>query len=355
MFFSLFELFSDFFVFLPFFLIFQHISPFLFHILFNRQGKNNIFLPKIRLFFRLFAVPEFRLETLHYMLYNNTKFTTTGWVVMARIIVLENKKIRAELAPDNGGMVVSLQIEGTEVLRTDREKLDVIPMLAGGVPVLFPYASKTKNDRYVHLGREFGMPFHGLVKNSSFGIKNISESSATFFTTNCPAWESSQYPFPFTLELTYTLLDDGLDFCAHIINNGKEPLPHAFGWHPYFKASDKKGVKLTHSYKTDFDYANQVDAGPAPADMDLSLSWDHVFHTPLGQEYSIVNPEDNYKASVTVSRDLHALVVCTTLDGAVCAEPWCGLPDTANSGRFLQTIAPGESQDCRMTVRLCKI
>jgi len=43
-------------------------------------------------------------------------------------------------------------------------------------------------------------------------------------------------------------------------------------------------------------------------------------------------------------------VVWTGKKGAVCIEPWCGLPDSINNGRFVRYVQPGDT--AKYTVEL---
>ncbi len=262
---------------------------------------------------------------------------------MARYITINHGKFTARIAPDNGGMVTSFTVDGVETLRLDETLIDVNPMLSGGIPLLFPFPSRTLGDEWQVHGKTYGMPFHGLVKNCAFGVKSVSDDSVTLYITNCEAWQDCQYPFDFLFTVTYSLSDFGLAIRCEIKNRGKLPLPHAIGLHPFFKSTDKKAFLLKHTYAVNYDYNAHIDAGEAPKDMEMSETWDHVFHTPSSEVFEIENPADGYRVRVKVPDSMPALVVCTTQDCAVCVEPWCGIPNSANSGRFVRTVAPGES------------
>ena len=92
--------------------------------------------------------------------------------------------------------------------------------------------------------RAYTMPFHGLVKCSSFGVVETKKNSTTLYITNNEASQSENYPFDFRLEVTYTLKNDTVEFLAAIANRSSEPMPHYFGWHHYFTASDKAEFQL---------------------------------------------------------------------------------------------------------------
>ena len=271
---------------------------------------------------------------------------------MAKYIELNNGRISALIAPYNGGMLTSLKKDGTEILSLDKNSLDVAPMLSGGIPLLFPFASRTENDTYVYNNKEYAMPFHGLIKNSAFGIKNVTSDEAVLYIENNELWKECFYPFDFYLELKYTLTENGIILDACLENRGEVPLYHSFGFHPFFKATDKTEVRLFHSCKREYDYINGKDIAFAPVDMDLSKPWDNVFHTPSKNGFTFENRKDGYSVIAEACDELPVLVVCTTLKGAVCVEPWCGIPNTANSHRFEQTVLPFQKKNYIMELKI---
>ena len=274
---------------------------------------------------------------------------------MTRTITLANQNIEAVIAPDNGGMLVSLKVGGTEVLRMEDKALGLHPMLAGGMPLMFPFPSATKEGRYFVDGKEYGMPMHGLLKNEAFGIKEVGEDFVTLFMTDNEAWLSAQYPYPFKVEVTYKLSGDGISLLSKVTNRGDKPLPHGIGWHPFFKATDKEAVRLRHSFTVNYDYGKDVDSGAAAQDMNLADVWDHVFHSPKDNFFTVENPVDGYSVRCDYDECFNVLVVCTTVEGAVCVEPWCEVPNGANHHRFSKWVNPGETKDYNVKFTLKKL
>lgn len=288
-------------------------------------------------------------------LFSDVKTENPGNITGARFIELTYGKVKARIAPDNGGMLTSLKIEDTEILRMHYDTLRLVPVLAGGCPVLFPFPGSTDGGKYTVSGREYGMPVHGLVKNAPFGIKSVSESEAVLFMKNSPAWKESQYPFDFTLEIAYRLTESGIKISASVSNDGDTPLFHALGFHPYFLTTDKKNCRLAHSFTVYHDDAKHVDAGAPPDFSDLSEDFDHVLHTPETDFFLFENPADNYRIRMNYGADFPVLVVCSNLDGAVCVEPWGGVTDSANSRRFVKYVDPGKTETYSVEITAEKI
>lgn len=274
---------------------------------------------------------------------------------MRRIRILDSTTgLAADIAPEYGGMPIFLgkadQDTGAvrhTIFRLDEQLLSMGPMLAGGMPVLFPFASRTAADRYRVDGREYHIPFHGLVKNAAFAIKHASDDAVTLWIESNPAWLESCYPFDFRLELTYRLRNSLFEAEAAVENRSDKPLPHSLGWHPYFLATDKTSLSFSYSMRGLYDYNARADRD-APATMNLADKWDDVLINPEKREFVLYNPADSYQLRCRFDDNHHALVVCTTPERSVCIEPWCGIPDSINTGRFLQWIAPGTVQRYRI-------
>jgi galactose mutarotase-like enzyme len=264
---------------------------------------------------------------------------------MANLLEIREDSLQVFVAPDHGGMIAQICLDGLELLKLDAGALDITPMSAGGIPVLFPFPSKTTGDCYTLKGRTYSMPVHGLVKNSTFALREHTANKIVLWRDGCSAEKEANYPFDYELELEYKIENGALLMCARILNKSQEPLPHYIGWHPYFKATDKKSLRFEYSMSKHYNYIKCIDES-APVSLDLSQHLDDVFHTPTDHQFSMENPTDGYSAQCILD-DLHqALVICSWIDGAICIEPWCGIPNSINNGRFLRMVQPGQTQAC---------
>ena len=275
---------------------------------------------------------------------------------MAHTLFLNNADhtLQAEVVPNHGGMIAQLRLRGREILHVNRGTLETAPMAAGGMPLLFPFPSKTREDRYCLNGRDYYMPMHGLLKNAPFAVKRVAQNEVTLWTCGNPVWMEANYPFDFRLELTYRLESNSVFLIVEIENCSAEPMPHGLGWHPFFKASDKRQIRLKHSMLSHYDHvACRDDALPDLAD--LSREWDDVFHTPKELEITLDNPVDGYAARIRFDAAFQAMVVFTGWAGCVCAETWCGIPDSINNGRFLRWIPGGERAKYAVELQLFPI
>jgi len=262
-------------------------------------------------------------------------------------ILLRDGALSAAVYPDYGGMLGRLNLGGFEVLHLNEARLPEGAVLAGGNPVLFPFPSKTADDRYILDGKAYRMPFHGLVRDSAFGVEEVTPSEVTLIRTGCREWASDCYPFDFELRLTYALGGGALRLTARVKNGSFRPMPHAFGWHPYFVTTDKSRARLAPNmgYCERWDEAGKASV---PTEVDLSNPVDYVFSVRTGDAAELISPADGYGARIRSSDAFRALVACAKFPGATCVEPWMGLPNAINTRENLQWVAPGEEAryDC---------
>ncbi len=266
----------------------------------------------------------------------------------------EDKRICAQVAPYNGGMLSQINVDGVDILTIDSGKLESSPMASGGMPILFPFSSKTANDTYVVNEKEFHMPLHGLLKNYAFSVKNHTDNSVVLWAENNEGWLADCYPFKFHLEICYTVTNGSVQIDTSITNNSNEKMPHYFGWHPFFKSTNKSNAFLTQHNTVMFDYVNNKDV-EMPKDIPMDMTWDNVFHTMKEHSFSLVNNTDNYKVDCTFDEKFNALTVCTWVDESLCIEPWCGLPNSANINRFINYIQPHSTQEYKMNFKIEKL
>lgn len=266
----------------------------------------------------------------------------------------EDGSLRAETVPASGGMIGQIYLGNQELLHVDRVLLEKAPMAAGGAPILFPFSSRTANDSYVLNDKEYHMPMHGLVKNDIFSVAVAEKDRVIFWTENSASWKDRYYPFDFRLEVEYRIIGKKLETIFRITNKSQEPMPHYLGWHPFFQSADKKETALTHDMTVHYDYMENKDLPVCGID-DLSKYWDDVFHTPEKGRFTFINRKDGYKVDCETDAIFDTLVLCTLIEDSVCVEPWCGLPNSINTGKLLKWIPPMETVECKVTLTFEKI
>jgi aldose 1-epimerase len=117
------------------------------------------------------------------------------------------------------------------------------PDIYSGV-TLFPWPNRILGGVWNHQGKQLRLSvndvqqnaaLHGLVYEERFDW--VQESSKTC-SLSLDLEPSEGYPFSSRLRVTFVLDQADLKITQEVVNVGKEVLPFAIGFHPYFIASD---------------------------------------------------------------------------------------------------------------------
>ncbi len=123
-----------------------------------------------------------------------------------------------------------------------------------GIPILFPFPNRIAGGRFVFEGREVRLPrneggknaIHGLVLDRPWEILESGGERGAFVTgrigTDSAPDLAEVWPFPFSLEVTYTLSGKTLSMEAVFRNTGRGKLPCGFGSHGYFRVPGAEKV-----------------------------------------------------------------------------------------------------------------
>jgi galactose mutarotase-like enzyme len=258
--------------------------------------------------------------------------------------------LRGVVYPDYGGMLGELAYRDRPVFHLDPEMLRLSPLLAGGCPALFPFPGLTAGDRYELKGKAYSMPFHGLVKDSTFAVAGASNDAVALYSLGNAATRESNFPFDYRLSLEYGIAGDSeLTMAVEVENASSAPMPHYFGWHPYFKVSDRHCCSITHEFERYFSYLDGS-IHRASESPDLHVATDYVYSGRRGDGISIENASDGYRVDMALDDAFQVMTLCTRFEGCLCIEPWMGLPDSINSGLHVQWVEGHSSK--RYSIKL---
>jgi galactose mutarotase-like enzyme len=112
---------------------------------------------------------------------------------------------------------------------------------AGRSPLLFPVVGNVKDDHMTVHGQRYPLLRHGFARTSTF---ELVESAATRCIWRLRANDETRarYPFAFRLDVIYVLDGARLTMRAAVANEGAEPMPASFGFHPAFRWPLAPGV-----------------------------------------------------------------------------------------------------------------
>lgn len=162
----------------------------------------------------------------------------------------------AAILPSFGANLISLRYDGKAVLREPEslEQLKNAPELYGN-PLLFP-PNRTKNGIFSFEGKNYNLPvneaahqnhLHGYLHRAPFETVSASESSAVCRLKN----DGAYFPFPFIMEVSFTLTKTGMEQRITIINNGSRSMPVLLGFHTSFVPEESFAVPIGKRWERD--------------------------------------------------------------------------------------------------------
>lgn len=104
---------------------------------------------------------------------------------------------------------------------------------AGRAPILFPIVGALHGGQFRIGERQYRLGRHGFARGSLFALAESSPSSAVLRLQSTAA-TLAVYPFPFRLDIEYSLAGQTLAITASVFNAGRERMPASLGFHPGF-------------------------------------------------------------------------------------------------------------------------
>lgn len=247
--------------------------------------------------------------------------------------------------PERGGIVTEFYA-GRPVFYMDRNTYeDPSRYVRGGNPVLFPIVGKLTDDCFFVQGKPHTIPIHGLARNAVWQLEDQETEDCARLTLRLNSTQAmlAQYPFPFSLHFSYSLRGNCLSVEQRYENTGSEPMPAAFGFHPYFFVPQKETASLTVSAA---EYLNMQTGRLAPYPGGIRLDQPEELGYLL-LDVSAKQAVLQYgQGAVQVDFDApfrHVLVWSLPNAPFVCVEPWTARPDALNTQEEVILIPPGET------------
>lgn len=250
--------------------------------------------------------------------------------------------------------MAKLIYHGREIISFHEDKIHLSVVMCCGNPILFPFAGRTENDTYEVDGKAYSMPFHGLVKEAAFAVKEIGPNKATLWIENSGTNKADHYPYDCRLEITYELLDDEVRLIPRVCNNSDRELVHSFGWHPFFVASEKEAFKL-HVNMTEYQDWVTGKVYENPKTVDCTRDIDCVFTGRTKDSLTIRNEADGYEAVLEMDPAYKTVVVCSVFEKRVCVEPWIGPPDAVHKEGCPEYVPAKSFREYPMSIKLQEV
>jgi aldose 1-epimerase len=280
------------------------------------------------------------------------------------------------VAPNWGANLFSWVVDGVEMMyRPDDYPAAAWKITGGGNPLLFPSVGRTYDTtgpepvlgRYQIYGhdRKYEMITHGVLFHCAW-TSNVESSGPDWVRVEYRAGipdtvRSDNYPFDVSFSQTYTLRAKSVELEATLVNNGREPAPAAFGYHPYFRVSNPRregmSVDLPVTRRMFLDDNTQLTGKSEPADGKIILEpdvyYDHPFAGINGRRMTLTDSLAGHRVHVDFDETFELLFLYSP-DSAdfVCIEPWTrGLGGYSalrepgwEDGAAIPVLAPGETR-----------
>ncbi|WP_026898526.1 aldose 1-epimerase family protein [Daejeonella oryzae] len=114
-------------------------------------------------------------------------------------------------------------------------------------PNLFPVVGGCLNNQIVVDGMPFKMERHGFARNSTFKVIDCTDTHAVF-ELNDSVETHVNYPYKFTFQVIYDLLDNELKITYKVINRDNKTIYFSVGAHPAFRIPFDKNDSLEDYY-----------------------------------------------------------------------------------------------------------
>lgn len=236
-------------------------------------------------------------------------------------------------------------------------------------PVLFPVVGNYNQKSFQYKGEKWPMGQHGFARDMEFALCGQTPTSLSFLLKSNEETHKL-YPMDFTLQITYTLIENQIQVDWNVENPGNEALHFSIGAHPAFYcpvAEKGKQTDYTIDLHTD---ASEVICGVLTnqgvlseetvsyplKDGKLTLT-EHIFDRDAlivegGQIHKLSLCLPDHKPYVTMDFDAPLFGIWSPAGKQapfVCLEPWYGRADRESfcddisKREYGTTLSPSET------------
>ena len=159
--------------------------------------------------------------------------------------------IQAEVDSHGGELVSFRDAEGTEYIWNGDPAV-----WSGRNPLLFPIVGNLKEGAVLFDGERYEMSRHGFARDNEFTLVEQSEDRLVLELRESPA-TLSRYPYPFSLQVSQQLLENGFSTGFRVENTGSRPMPFCIGAHTAFRCPMREGESFS-DYEIVFDQPEEA-------------------------------------------------------------------------------------------------
>ncbi len=178
------------------------------------------------------------------------KFENIKKGVVEIIQLISNNQVMFSVSPEHGARLVDLYLKSNAKFHSVTWPVSPEDCKTGAWSkneILFPFPNRIEDGKYEFGGKSYQLPtnettlnnaIHGMVAKAPFQVVNQEVFGNVASLTLRHTYDGSKeyYPFPFTLDATFTYdITGAFKLTLKAENTGAQTLPFGLGWHPYFK------------------------------------------------------------------------------------------------------------------------
>ncbi|MCW5518607.1 hypothetical protein J1N09_02060 [Aureitalea sp. L0-47] len=256
-----------------------------------------------------------------------------------------------KIVPSFGGSIQELVVNEKPIIKgvsIDKDGFEEYKEFCNSA-ILFPFPNRIANGAYYFGDKQYqldlndsryGNSIHGFAYCQTPEVISHTDTSLFLRFTHS---ESPGYPFPYVLELEYTIGPQGLNLKFTVKNTGKDLMPFGLGWHPYFVTPDQE--KFSLHFEAEKKYLVNETMIP-----DHSAPVNHSKFKLSGLEvdnaYRLTNSEvilegPNRELKLFVTEEGYIQLYNPIDKKSFAVEPMSCIPDAFNNKIGLKTLRPG--------------
>lgn len=264
------------------------------------------------------------------------------------MITIQNTKLKATFNELGAELTSLLNLEtGKEIMWSGNPDF-----WSGQSPVLFPTIGALKNEQYIFEGQTYELPRHGFARRRTFDATNSSENEV-IFELKSDEESLKIYPFEFSLEIRYTLVENKLSVSYEVKNLSEKEMYFSLGAHPGFAIDTENGLNY-NDYEIVFSDDEKLEIHPLinnlisnetqtikldnktlPLTYDLFSKDALVMTTMKSQALILRNHKNQEKVIFSFSNFPYFGIWAAKNANFVCLEPWQGIADLENHNQEL--------------------
>lgn len=264
------------------------------------------------------------------------------------MITIQNNKLKATFSELGAELTSLINLEtGKEIIWSGNTDF-----WGGQSPVLFPTVGALKNEQYIFEGKTYELPRHGFARRRVFDIRESSETEV-IFELKSDEESLKIYPFEFSLEIKYTLVENKLTVSYQVKNLSENEMYFSLGAHPGFAIDTKNGLNF-NDYEIAFSNDEKLEIHPLidnlisnetqaielenktfPLSYELFSKDALVTTTMKSKELILRNHKNTDKVIFTFSNFPYFGIWAAKNADFVCLEPWQGIADLENHNQEL--------------------